>query len=94
MARQHLRTLHMCYTNTLTAKTDYHRLVTKLVEEEMTAQHLQDTHAHLCQIRRQWYEQAKCDTGIWYADAKLLLLISNRYRRLSAGTEKLLDHQQ
>ena len=48
------------------------------------------THAHLCQIRRQWYEQAKY-TGIWYADAKLLLLICGRYRRLCAGTEKLLD---
>ena len=37
VARQHLRTLHTCYTNTLTAKTDYHRLVTKLVEEQMCA---------------------------------------------------------
>ena len=77
VARQHLRTLHTCYTNTLTAKTDYHRLVTKLVEEPMTAQQLQDTHAHLCQIHRQWYEQAKYGTGIWYADANLLLLISD-----------------
>ena len=94
VARQHLRTLHMHYTNTLTAKTNYHRLVTKLVEEHMTAQQLQDTHAHLCQIRRQWYEQAKYDTGIWYADAKLLLMISGRYRRLCASTEKLLDLHQ
>ena len=37
VARQHLRTLHMWYTNTLTAKTNYHRLVTKLVEEQMQA---------------------------------------------------------
>ena len=94
VAGQRLRTLHMCYTNTLTAKTDYHRLVTKLVEEQMQAQQLQDTHAHLGQIRRQWYEQAKYDTGLWYADAKLLLLIRDRYRRLSAGTEKLLDLYQ
>ena len=94
VARQHLRTLHTHYTNTLTAKTDYHRLVTKLVEEQMAAQQLQDTHAHVCQIRRQWYEQAKCDTGIWYADAKLLLLIGGRYRRLCAGTEKVLDLHQ
>ena len=94
VARQHLRTLHTHYTNTQTAKTDYHRLVTKLVEEQMTTQQLQDTHAHLCQIRRQWYEQAKYDTGIWYADAKLLLLIRGRYRRLCASTEKQLDLHQ
>ena len=94
VARQHLRTLHMCYTNTLTAKSDYHRLVTKLVKEQIQVQQLQDTHAHLCQIRRQWYEQAKYDTRTWYADAKLLLMINDRYRRLSAGTEKLLDLHQ
>ena len=94
VARQHLRTLHMCYTNTLTANADYHRLVTKLVEEQMQAQQLLDTHAHLCQTRRQSYEQAKYDTGSWYADVKLLLLVSNRYRRLSVGTEKLLDLYQ
>ena len=94
VARQHLRTLHMCYTNTLTAKTDYHRLVTKLVEEQMQAQQLKDTHAHLCQIRRQRYDQAKHDTGLWYEDAELLLLISDRYRRSSAGTQKLLDLYQ
>ena len=85
----------MGYTNTLTAKTDYHRLVTKLVDEQRQAQRLQDTHAHLYQIRRQGYEQAKDDTRIWYADAKLLLMVNDRYRRLSAGTNKLLDlHQQ
>ena len=95
VARQHLRALHMCYTNTLTAKSDYHRLVTELVHAQRQAPRLKDTHAHLCQIRRQWYDQAKCDTRIWYADAKLLLMINDRYRRLSAGTEKLLDlHQQ
>ena len=95
VARQHLHTLRMGYTNTLTAKTDYHRLVTKLVDEQRQAQQLQDTHAHLYQIRRQWYEQAKDDTRIWYADAKLLLMVNDRYRRLSAGTNKLLDlHQQ
>ena len=75
-------------------RADYHRLVTKLVEEQMQAQQLQDSHAHLCQIHRQWYDRAKYDTGLWYADAKLLLLISDRYRRLSAATEKLLDLYQ
>ena len=91
VARQHLCTLHTYYTNTLTAKTDYHRLVTKLIKDEVTAQRLHDTHAHMCQIRRQWYEQAKCDTGMWYADAKMLLLICGRYQRMCAGTAKLLD---
>ena len=46
VARQHLHTLHMGYTNTLMAKTDYHRLVTKLVDEQRQAQRLQDTHTH------------------------------------------------
>ena len=54
-------------------------LVTKLIKDQMTAQRLHDTHAHMCQIRRQWYEQAKYDTGMWYADAKMLLLICGRY---------------
>ena len=91
VAGQHLRTLHTHYTNTLTAKTDYHRLVTKLLEDQMTTQLLQVTYVHLCQMRRQWYEQAKYDTGIWYADAKLPLLICGRYRKLCNGTERLLD---
>ena len=45
---------------------------------------------------RQWYQQAKDDTRMWYADAKLLLMVNNRYWRLRAGTDKLLDlhHQQ
>ena len=66
-------------------------IVTKLIKDQMTAQRLQDTHTRLCQIRRQWYEQAKDDTGIRYADAKMLLLICGRYRRLCTGSEKLLD---
>ena len=96
MARQHLHTLHMGYTNALTAKTDYHRLVVKLVDQQRQTQRLHDTHAHLYQIRRQWYEQAKEDTRLWYTDAKLLLMVNDRYWRLRAGTAKLLDlhHQQ
>ena len=38
VARQHLCTLQMYYTNTPTAKTDYHILVTKLIKDQMTAQ--------------------------------------------------------
>ena len=66
-------------------------LVTKLIKDQMTAQRLHDTHAHMCQIRRQWYEQAKYDTGRWYADAKMLILIYERYQKMRAGTDKLLD---
>ena len=72
VARPHLCTLHTYYTNTLTAKTDYHMLVTKMIKDQMAAQRLYDTHTHthMCQVRRQWHEQAKYDTGTWYADAK------------------------
>ena len=33
VTRQHLCTLHAYYTNTLTAKPDYHMLVPKLIKE-------------------------------------------------------------
>ena len=92
VARQHLCTLHAYYTNTLTAKTDYHMLVTKLIKDQMAAQRLHDTHTHMCQVRRQWYEQAKYDTGTWYADAKMSLLICGRYKKMCADTDKLLDY--
>ena len=70
VTRQHLCTLHAYYSNTLTAKTDYHMLVTKLIQEQMATQGLHYTHTNMCQVRRQWYEQAKYDTAMWYADAK------------------------
>ena len=91
VARQHLRTLHTYYTNTLAAKTDSHKLATKLIKDQMTTRRLHDTRAHMCQIRRQCYEQAKYDTGRWYADAKMLFLICGRYQKMRAGTNKLLD---
>ena len=71
---------------------DYHRLVTKLIKDQTAAQRLHDTHAHMCQVRRQWYEQAKYDTRMWYADAKMLPLICGRYQKMCVGTDKLLDH--
>ena len=46
VARQHRCTLHAYYTNTRTAKTDYHMLVTKLIKDQMAAQRLHDTHTH------------------------------------------------
>ena len=92
VARQHLRTLHAYYTNTLAAKTDYNMLVTQLLKDQMAAQRLHDTHAHMCQVRRKWYEQAKYDTVTWYAHPKMSLLICGRYKKMCAVTDKLLDH--
>ena len=66
-------------------------LVTKLIKAQMAAQRLHDIHAHMCQVRRQWYEQAKYDAGMWYVDAIILLLICGRYQKMCAGTDKLLD---
>ena len=51
VTRQHLCTLHAYYANTLTAKTDYHMLVTKLIKEQMAAQRLHNTNTHMCQVR-------------------------------------------
>ena len=92
VTRRHLSTLYAYYTNALTAKTDYHMLVTKLITEQMAAQRLHNTHTHMCQVRRQWYEQAKYDTVTCYVDAKMLLLICRRYEKMCAETNKLLDH--
>ena len=92
VAQQHLCTLHACYSNTLTAKRNYHILFTKLIKDQMVAQRLHDKHTLMCQVRRQWYEQAKYDTGTWYADAKKSLLICGRYKKMCAYTDELLDH--
>ena len=81
VTRQHLCTLHAYYTNTLAAKIDYYMLVTKLITEQMAAQRLHNTHTHMCQVHRQWYEQAKYDTVTWYVDAKTLLLNAGDTRR-------------
>ena len=90
--RQHLCTLLAYYTNTLTAKMDYHMLITKLIKGQMAPQRLHNTHTHMCQEHRQWYEQAKYDTVTWYVDAKTLLLICGRYEKMCADTDKLLNH--
>ena len=92
VTRQHLCTLQAYYTNTLTAKTDYYMLVTTLITEQMAAQRLHNTHTHMCQVRGQWYEQAKYDTMTWYVDAKTLLLICRPYQKMCAETNKLVDH--
>ena len=75
VTRRHLCTLHAFYSNTLTAKIDYHMLVVKLIKEQMAAQRLHYTHTNMWLVRRQWYERAKHDTETWYADARTSLLI-------------------
>ena len=92
VTRHQLCTLHAYYTSTLTAKPDYHMLATKLIKEQMAAQRLHDTHTHMCQVRRQWCEQAKYDTMTWYVDAKTSLLICRQHEKMCAETNKLLDH--
>ena len=67
-------------------------LVTKLIKEQMAPQRLHYTHTNMCQIRRQWYEQAKYDTVTWYADTKTSLLMCRRYEKMCAETNKLLAH--
>ena len=67
-------------------------LVTEVIKDQMAAQRLHDTHTPMCQVRRQWYEQAKHDTGTWYADAKKSPLICGRYKKMCADTDKVLDH--
>ena len=67
-------------------------LVGKLIKEQMAAHRLHCTHTNMCQVRRQWYEQAKHDTVTWYADAKTSLLNRKRYEEMCTGTNKLLAH--
>ena len=70
VTRRHLRQIRILYTNTLTAKTEYHLLVSNLIKEHIVAQRLHKTHTTICLDRQQWYEQAKHDTVKWYADVK------------------------
>ena len=55
-ALQHLRELRTVYTNTLTAKKDYHLLVTNLLKEHIEAQRLNNAYIAMCLERRQWYD--------------------------------------
>ena len=54
--RRHLCKLNTLHTNTLTAKTEDHQLVTKLIEAQMAAQRLHSTLTNMCLLRRQCYE--------------------------------------
>ena len=89
---QHLQELRTIYTNTLTAKTEYHVLVTNLIKEHIVAQRLHNTYTTMCLERRQWYEQAKHDTVRRYADLKPSLLTYERFERMRTDTSLLLAH--
>ena len=78
------------YTKTLTAKRDYHLLVTNLLKENIEIQRLKDTYTAMCLERRHWYDQAKRDTMRQYADLKMSLLSYERFARLRTDTAVLL----
>ena len=83
------------YTKTLTAKQDYHLLVTNLLKEHIETQHHTNAYAALCLERRQWYEQAKHYTMQQYANTKTSLLSHERFTRLYADTTLLFtDHNR
>ena len=88
----HLRELRAVYSNTLTAKKDYHLLVTNLLKERIEAQRLHNAHTKMCLERRQWYDQAKHDTMRQYADMKTSLLSYERFKRLRTDSDVLLTH--
>ena len=92
VTRRHLRELRTLYANTLTAKTEYHLLVSNPIEEQMAAQRLHNTYTNMCLERRQRYEHAKHDTVKWYADVKTALLTYERYERMCTDTNMLLAH--
>ena len=92
VTRRHLHELRTLYTNTLTAKTQYHLPVTNLIKEHIEAQRLHKTYTTMCLEHRQWYEQAKHDTVKWYADLKTSLLTYERFERMCTDTNLLLAH--
>ena len=94
-ALQHVRELRAVYTKTLTAKQDYHLLVTNLLKEHIETQHRKNAYTVLCLERRQWYEQAKHYTMLQHANGKTSLLSHERFARLCTDTTLLLtDHNR
>ena len=89
-ALQHIRELRAVYTKTLTAKKDYHLLVTNLLKEHIETQRLKNTYTAMCMERRQWYGHAKHDTMRQYANTKMSLLSYERFARLRTDTAVLL----
>ena len=73
-----MHTAHILVQHTSCQNSFSHMLVTKVIKEQMAAQQLHYTHTNMCQVHSQWYEQAKYDTVMWYADAKTPLLIFRR----------------
>ena len=91
----HIRELHTMYAKTLTAKRDYHLLVTNLLREHIETQRHTNAYAALCLERRQWYEQAKHSTMQQYTGAKTSYLMHESYTRLCTNSDLLLiDHSR
>ena len=88
----HLRERHTMYTNILTAKMDYHLLVTDLLKERIETQRLHNAYTATCLECRQWNDQTKNDTMRHYADRKTSLLSYERFKRLRIDTDVLLTH--
>ena len=79
----------------MTAKQDYHLLVTNLLKEHIETHHRTIAYTELCLERRQWYEQPKHYTMQHYANAKTSLLSHERFARLCVKTSVLLtDHSR
>ena len=79
------------YTKTLTAKRDYHLLMTNLPMQHIETQHHANACTALCLERRQCYEQAKHFTMQQYADAKTSFLTHERYARLHCSSQTTDD---
>ena len=77
---------------TLTAKQDYHLLVTNLLSEHTKTQHHTNAYTALCVERQQWYEQAKHYTMQQCANAKTIFLTHERFAHLCAGTRLFLTN--
>ena len=89
-ALHHIWELRAVYTKTLTAKRDYHLMVTNLLKENIATQLLHNTYLAMCVERRRWYDQAKHDTRRQYADIKMSLLSYERCAQLRTDTAVLL----
>ena len=92
-ALHHVRELRAMYTKTLTAKRDYHLLVTNLLREHIETQH--HTNAYTALFVPLSAFQAKHSTMQQYANAKTPFLMHERYAGLCTNTTLLLtDHRR
>ena len=89
-ALHHIRVLRAVYAKTLTAKRDYHPMVTNVLKENIATHSLQNPHTRMCVERRRWYDQGKHDTRRQYADIEMSNLSYERCARVRRDTALLL----